>query len=395
MARGTAGGHRWLTVSETASIFGIRIEVGEVTITPLRVMVALAGLAAVFVLVVALTTRSGLRVDPGAEVFSGSGGESSRVLRRAFAYARQGLGEEAEIAFRRAKELDPRQPLPYARLAEAYAERGEFQRALDELDQAEAAGIEHVELAVARSSVLRGMGLEREAEEALVEACERYPGEAGPFRSLGWFLLRDGKAAEAIPRLEDAVSLQPDVAYNHVMLARAYAADGRVEDAARATEAAARLDPDQTDALMLMGWTCAKEGRHEEAVQHFSEAVARQPGNAEPRMALAQSLEKLGRSEEALEQWEQAARSCPEDPSAHRALGRAYERRGMCREAARSYRWVLELGDPDPEIAERLVSVLLACGDSTEARSAAREVAILLPEDEELAALAARLSVGP
>jgi Flp pilus assembly protein TadD len=362
--------------------------------TPVRVMIALGASAAAFLVVVALGTKSGLRVDPAAEVFSGSSIEGSRLLRRAFVYAREGMWEEAMATFQRAKELAPEEPLPYARLAQMHAEQDSFETALRELDAARSAGIAHVELDMARGLVYQKMGEVDEAERALEEACEKFPGEAGPRRSLGWLLLKQERPQDAVPYLEDAVHIAPDVAYHHRLLARAYTAVGRDEEAEREMMEATRLEPNDAGALTETGWKCVREGRPLQAVQYFREAIERQPDACHPRSALALTYERLGRAAEALEQWEQAARGCPEEPTVHRALGQAYERRGMYKQAARSYRWALDLGGPDPGIAAHLVSALTAFGDTAEACSVVTVFHDEFPDDELLAELLARLSVA-
>ncbi|RLB62105.1 MAG: hypothetical protein DRH08_12950, partial [Deltaproteobacteria bacterium] len=71
----------------------------------------------------------------------------------------------------------------------------------------------------------------KEALKLAAKAFRNSPGNAGVIDTLGYALLKNGKAEESIPFLEKAITLMPQEASIHLHLAQAYKAVGRKDDA--------------------------------------------------------------------------------------------------------------------------------------------------------------------
>jgi len=134
--------------------------------------------------------------------------------------------------------------------------------------------------------------------------------------NLGRYLLRNGRAAEAVDAYEQVFALKPDAYRAHIALARA-----------------------------LM-----KLGRDREAEDHFEAALTLRPGHYTSHQAIARLLWNRGDRAAAIAHYEAMIAILPQNPMGHYLLGRALEATGSRRQAAVHYRNVLEL-DPDHEEA--------------------------------------------
>lgn len=85
--------------------------------------------------------------------------------------------------------------------------------------------------AVAFAQFLVRQGRAAEAVAPLLTAVQAFPGAAEVPLGLGRALLETGKVAESLPFLERAVALAPASAQAHLLLAKAYVRSGRAADA--------------------------------------------------------------------------------------------------------------------------------------------------------------------
>ncbi len=191
------------------------------------------------------------------------------------AYAAQSLYREAEPAFHRACDLNPKledacyyygralyaldRYAPSLEVLEAAANRqpnawrirlgiAQALEAVGRSDEAEKSFRKAVALCrdsdpgpgVALGLFLVRQGRFREATSPLEEVLKRFPNSADAHIHLGRALLEAENFAGAIPHLERAVALSPASAQAHLLLAKAYLRDGRAAEAQPHFEAAAR-----------------------------------------------------------------------------------------------------------------------------------------------------------
>jgi Flp pilus assembly protein TadD len=89
---------------------------------------------------------------------------------------------------------------------------------------------------------------------------------------LAKLLYRQGRTAEAVATMTEAVSLTPDDAILRDHLGMALDTAGRPAEAAAQFEAAIRLNPGFWEAHIRLGNVLARLGRTAEANQHFAKA---------------------------------------------------------------------------------------------------------------------------
>jgi Tfp pilus assembly protein PilF len=134
-----------------------------------------------------------------------------------------------------------------------------------------------IQLGIAQA--FEAIGKAGEAEREFVSAyglCRTCNPQTGT--AYGRFLVRQGRAGEAVAILEETVRRFPDTAEPRIHLGRALLDGGRVSDAIEQLERAAALDPKSAQAHLLLANAYMRAGRAADAQPHF-EAAARNEGS--------------------------------------------------------------------------------------------------------------------
>lgn len=177
------------------------------------------------------------------------------------------------------------------------------------------------------------------------------PDFAPAFCNLGYALLREGRAREAVPDYEKALELDPDYALAHNDL----------------------------------GHILLDSGKTDEAIAHFQRAIHVAPGFYEARFNLGEAFLKSGRLDDAAAQFAKALELRPNLPEAEYQLGNIYKREGRLGDAAAHYGAALKLRPNFVPACNQLAWLLAAAPDAS-LRNGAKAV--------ELASFAEKLTEG-
>jgi tetratricopeptide (TPR) repeat protein len=141
-----------------------------------------------------------------------------------------------------------------------------------------------------------------------------------------------GKEAMAAGRFDEAAALYADItralpgeAGMLLNLGMALSMSGRPREAVPPLEAALKLRPDLVPASLFLGVAQMDLGRPARAVEPLQKVVAAQPDNLEARRRLADALWSLDRFEQAAREYGELARQAPLDPRAWYGLARSHE----------------------------------------------------------------------
>jgi predicted Zn-dependent protease len=159
-----------------------------------------------------------------------------------------------------------------------------------------------------------------EAAVLYAEIVKALPSEPGMLLNLGMALSMAGRPREAIPHLQAALKVRPD------------------------------LFP----ASLFLGEARMALGQPAEAVEPLRRVVAAQPGNLQARQMLADALLSLARFEPAVRQFRELSELAPQSAPAWYGLGRSYE--GVARVAFER----LQRTAPDSAFILRLVAQAMA-----------------------------------
>jgi tetratricopeptide (TPR) repeat protein len=172
---------------------------------------------------------------------------AAAAFNHGFDLSRQGMKEEATVAFREAIRLKP----------------------------------DYVDAHASLGSDLLMLGKLEEAIVEIREAIRLKPGKtattAGLLAVLGDALVGQGRLEEAIEPYREAIRLMPDRKYAHCGLGNVLYRQGKLEEAIEPLHAAIRIDPDYHNAHYYLGSTLTKLGREKEAIAEFREAIRLRP----------------------------------------------------------------------------------------------------------------------
>jgi|CXWL01.1.fsa_nt_gi arylsulfatase A-like enzyme/Tfp pilus assembly protein PilF len=165
------------------------------------------------------------------------------------------------------------------------------------------------------ATVLKEQGRTAEAVEVLEQALKRGVDHPTILRQLGLGLSEVGRAAEAIELLRPAESGEEIEALN--ALGAAFFTAGRLDDADRVYGKVLRIDPGNTRALESLGSVELGRGRPAEARAHLERALRANPSLPIAWNSLGVARQFLGDTPGALEAWQKAVDL---DPNAFDAL---------------------------------------------------------------------------
>ncbi len=145
--------------------------------------------------------------------------------------------------------------------------------------------------------------------------------------------------SEREAELREALSIDPDCALAHLMLAGDLLEMGKEEDAASEFREAVRFDPYDADTCYRLGTLLDKLGDTDGAIAAYKKAVALEPQQIDFHLSLANDVEKEGDFAGAMAQANLILQIDPNDADAHNILGLALHDEGKPEEANKEYQW--------------------------------------------------------
>ena len=185
--------------------------------------------------------------------------------------------------------------------------------------------------------------------------------------------LEEGKIAEAVLELQNALRLVPNDARAHHALAQALLAANQSQKALWELQEVVRLDPGNLDARLQYGRTLLLGARPEleEAVKQADAVLAADPSRIQALLLKGRALQQLERPQEAIQPLEQAVQDAPQDASALLLLANVYVLRGDRVRAEALFRKLVEVS-PIYSSYETLAGFLAVLGRNDEAEQAYR-----------------------
>jgi predicted TPR repeat methyltransferase len=159
----------------------------------------------------------------------------------------------------------------------------------------------------------------RAGEHAAAEAGYRryladHPRSASALHFLGLLRSHQGRNAEAIPLMVQALELDPEYVDAWSNLGIAYYQERDLERAEKCHRRALALNPQFVNAWSNLGMTLRARDAHEEAVEAWQRALALSPHLRSVAIPLGQLLYRLDRLEEALALYRRWHEAAPDDP---------------------------------------------------------------------------------
>lgn len=201
----------------------------------------------------------------------------------------------------------------------------------------------------------------------LQKAVQLSPDALPAHQLLGYSLLAQGYASEAIPHLQRL----PD----KTTLGIAQIQTGQLSEAVTNLQTALAAHPNDSDVLYYLGRASGLLAK-----QSIDTLLAAYPNSARAHQAMAENYFVLRRMEDAEKEYKEALRLRPGLPEAHLALGEVYAGAFQWPKAEEQFRIQAKLQPGNAEAAYRLGQALLEQGKVPEARAELARANRLMPE---------------
>ena len=182
---------------------------------------------------------------------------------------KEGRLSQAETAYQRILESDPKQPIALHLLGVVAHQTGKNDVAVDLITRAIAIDPDLAEAHSNLGTALRELGKLEEAVTSYHKALALKPDYADAHNNLGNALKDLGKPEEAVASYHKALNLKPDLAEAHNNLGNALRDLGKPEEAISSYQKALNLKPDYVNAHNNLGLALRELGRLEDALQIF------------------------------------------------------------------------------------------------------------------------------
>ncbi|MBI3182177.1 MAG: tetratricopeptide repeat protein [Myxococcales bacterium] len=236
--------------------------------------------------------------------------------------------------------------------AQSLSTAGQPKVALDLLRAGLADRPDYLPLYSAYARALERAGQPKEGEAFLRRSLEKRPAPE-LFEALSSLYERQGRLAEAIDLLTDALRRQPK---DEVLLYTLGAAYERKGDIARSLEkmrAVLDVNPKNANAMNFIGYTLAQRGLDfDEAERMLVRALELNPDNGAYLDSLGWVYFRKGEIQRAMETLERALSLTPGEPTILEHLGDVYSRLSRKAQALELYRQALDALIASPELAE-------------------------------------------
>lgn len=185
-----------------------------------------------------------------------------------------GRTDRAEPELRRAIELDPRDPETHYHLGRLFYNGSNFAAALEAFEKVIELDAHSVRTFNHLGQTKQALGDFGGAQDAYLQAIrleKQQPARSEwPYYNLGLLYVAEGRAAEAIEYLQQALERRPAWPEARVKLARAFLSAGQHEAALRQLNRVVEADPENADAHYQLGRAWTKKGRPDQARRHFA-----------------------------------------------------------------------------------------------------------------------------
>ncbi len=287
-------------------------------------------------------------------------------------YGQVGRDEDAESAFQRAMQSDPEWAEPFRNLADLYMRQEKFSAAVAPLTHA--AGLNttdpllHAQLGVA----FRESNRPEQAQKAFERAWQIAPDDGRLALDVALARRANRDTAGAIDAVEQAVQLDPDDPFPHMILAQLYIDSDRVDYLVRAPALYRRvleLQPERAQVWLALARAYSQIAIRDEAESALRRAIDLGLDNPDVRFRLGQTLSRQQQFAAAEEEYDRVLAGRPSFGQAHYLRGEARFNLNRFDDALEDFQAAITAmpGDPAPILAA--VKVYMVQGDLEAAES--------------------------
>ena len=281
--------------------------------------------------------------------------------------------EAAETNCRRASAVNTRLPAIYVTLARVHNGQGQYNLALQEVQEALQLAPLDPDALLAEASIYGSMGRHGDAETTYVKAAALRPQYWGGYYELGVYYFRLQRYADAATEFERVLSITPDNAIAHATLGGTLQLLGKNADAEKHLRASIELQPTYA-AYNNLGVLYYTQRRWAESIAMTRKALEINASDWSAWLNLGLAYEWLGRKRDAadafhneLARLEEIAKIKPDDADVQIALGVLYSRQKLREKAVADIEAALAQSPRDPAVLVSAGEAYENLGDRTRA----------------------------
>jgi Flp pilus assembly protein TadD len=233
--------------------------------------------------------------------------------------------ENAEMVFRGALQLEPRNRILHFEIARTLRQQGAFAEADSIIPTGVVDGVPRTEYLLVRAGILIGLGRTDDAESLLEEAVELAPESGDVQNDLGVLYLQQGDTERAREALQKAVELQPDLSEAWANLGLIALQSGRLSEAEENLTNAIENGASNSEIGYSLGIARMNLQNLVGAEEILRRNLSEWPQHADSYMALGIVLERRELNQEAIRIYERGRLMIPDDPRFIRQLRRLWD----------------------------------------------------------------------
>jgi tetratricopeptide (TPR) repeat protein len=277
---------------------------------------------------------------------SNHGDDNIAYLELGWSYRRQGKFVQAEEAFKRAIEINPKNDQAYIELGWCYHNEGKLPQAEEALKRAIELNPKSDQAYFELGRSYHNQGKFPQAKEAFKRAIEINPKNDQAYLELGRSYHNQGKFPQAKEAFKRAIELNPKNDQAYFELGWSYHNQGKFPQAEEALKRAIELNPKSDQAYIELGWSYRNQGKFPQAEEAFKRAIELNPKSDQAYFELGWYYHNEGKLPQAEEALKRAIEINPKNDQAYFELGWSYHRQGKFVQVEEAFRKVIELKDP-------------------------------------------------
>lgn len=215
-------------------------------------------------------------------------------------YNRLGLPGKAELAYKKALELNDKESLYYSNLAHLYLSQNRFQEAENITNTAIKQGIDNHLIYLLLGKALIMQGKAHEAIHTFKQRIQKNNNDLNAHIFLVNLLLQTNQVKEAEEALKEIISSYPDSFELKCLMERIKFKHGDRQSAIKFIQNTLNSNPTDASTYLKLGNLCTEIEDHATAIDLFEKYLGISPANAEVIATIAICYARLGRVESAI-----------------------------------------------------------------------------------------------
>jgi tetratricopeptide (TPR) repeat protein len=273
-----------------------------------------------------------------------------------------GRREDARQHYEKAIQLRRDMVGPRLGLASLQVTHGEFQAALDSVQEILKLDPNNVGARLIESDALLGQKKYGDSDTLLAGMLKSNPSSPDIYYQAGVSALAQGKVKDAQTSFMRSYELNPNNSRGLLGVVEAYIRDGKPDAAMQLLQSESKKAPNRLDLPLLMGTTAVREGKYSEALGYFDRVLngldKKSKGRGDIYLEIADAYRRAGDRNNAIINLQKAREILPENEIVLSSLGLVLDQAGHKTEARQAYEACLKVNPNNAVVLNNLAYLM-------------------------------------